>query len=66
MVYVKNVREEFMKSKMKFRLKNIIHTPEDKLIHVRLDARTCITISKLSSLEVWLVKYPEAKVIPSQ
>lgn len=47
----------------KFRSKPIISTPQDKLIHVKLDARTRITISKLSQLEAWKIKYPDAEII---
>lgn len=52
-----------MNYKYKFRLKKRIITPVENLIHVRLDAKTEITISRLSSLEVWLLKYPNAKVV---
>jgi hypothetical protein len=54
-----------MKNYNKFRLKNIIRTPEEKLIHVKLDAKTRITISKMSQLDVWLIKYPNAEVVSS-
>jgi hypothetical protein len=52
-----------MKNNIKFRSKNIVRTPEAKLIHVRLDARTRITISKISQLEAWKIKYPNAEII---
>lgn len=34
-----------------------------KLIKVQLDYRTVISISNIEKLKVWLVRYPEAKVI---
>jgi hypothetical protein len=32
-------------------------------IHVRLDARTVITLPSMSAFKMWKSKYPEAKVI---
>lgn len=54
-----------MKKINKFRLKNVIRTPEEKLIHVKLDAKTRITISRLSQLDVWKIRYPNAEIINS-
>jgi hypothetical protein len=54
-----------MKNFNKLRMKNIIRTPEEKLIHVKLDAKTRITISKMSQLDAWLIKYPNAEVVTS-
>ena len=34
-------------------------------IHVRLDARTIITLPSMSAFKMWKSKYPEAKVINS-
>lgn len=34
-----------------------------KLIKVQLDYRTVISISNIEKLKVWLIRYPEAKVI---
>ena len=34
-----------------------------KLIKVQLDHCTYATISRLSSLEVWQKKYPDAKIV---
>ncbi len=54
-----------MKKYNKFDLEKIKSTPADKLIHVRLDAKTRITISKMSQLEAWKVRYPNAVVVAS-
>jgi hypothetical protein len=37
--------------------------PERAKIKVRLDSRTVITIQDISALQVWLVRYPDAKVM---
>ena len=37
--------------------------PTTATIKVQLDARTRITIHEMSALAMWLVKYPDAKVI---
>ena len=50
---------------MRNTIKKIIKTSKDKLIKVRLDQKTFITITKMSSLEVWLKRYPNATVVPS-
>jgi len=36
---------------------------DENAIKVQLDGKTFMTISRLSSLEVWLKRYPEAKVL---
>ena len=54
-----------MKNFNKLRLKQVVRTPDEKLIHVKLDSKTRITISKLSQLDAWLIKYPNAVVVPS-
>jgi len=54
-----------MKKFNKLRFKPVIRTPDEKLIHVKLDAKTRITISKLSQLDAWLIKYPNAVVVTS-
>lgn len=48
---------------MKNKIKKIIRTSENKLIKVQLDYRTIITLTKLSSLDAWLIRYPNAKVM---
>ncbi|MBL0048211.1 MAG: hypothetical protein IPP32_08985 [Bacteroidetes bacterium] len=48
---------------MKGKIKKIIETSKEKLIKVRLDYRTLITITNIASLEVWKKRYPDAKVI---
>lgn len=48
---------------MKAKIKKIIETSKDKLIKVQLDYRTFVTITRMSSLETWLKRYPDAKVI---
>lgn len=52
-----------MRRNTKIDIDSIKSTPAEKLIHVRLDAKTRITISKLSQLEVWKVRYPNAEII---
>jgi hypothetical protein len=37
--------------------------PTTAKIKVQLDSRTCVTIHDISALALWLVRYPEAKVI---
>jgi len=37
--------------------------PTSAKIKVQLDSRTRITIHEMSALALWLVKYPDAKVI---
>jgi hypothetical protein len=37
--------------------------PTTAKIKVQLDARTCVMIKDMSALAVWLLRYPEAKVI---
>jgi len=37
--------------------------PTKATIHVRLDARTIITLPSMSAFKMWKSKYPEAKVI---
>ena len=39
--------------------------PTKATIHVRLDARTVITLPSMSAFKMWKSKYPEAKVINS-
>jgi len=46
-----------------FPMKNTTKQVAKKNIKVRLDNRTVITISRMSSLKVWLERFPEAKVI---
>jgi hypothetical protein len=48
---------------MKTKIKSILIASKRKLINVQLDYRTFITVSSLSALKMWLVRYPEAKVI---
>lgn len=50
---------------MKNQIKKIIKTSKHKLIKVRLDYKTVITLSRMSSLAVWLIRYPDAKLINS-
>ena len=50
---------------MKNKFKETVGSSEQKLIKVRLDYNTLITISRMSSLDVWLKRYPEAKVVTS-
>jgi hypothetical protein len=48
---------------MKTQIKEIITTSKQKLIKVRLDYKTLIYITNISSLKTWLQKYPEATII---
>jgi hypothetical protein len=48
---------------MKTKIKEIITTSAQKLIKVQLDYRTCIYIKNITSLQLWLPKYPNATVI---
>jgi hypothetical protein len=48
---------------MKKQLKKIVETSKDKLIKVRLDYRTFVTLANRSSLQIWLKKYPDAKIV---
>jgi len=50
---------------MKNKIKKIIRTSTQKLIKVRLDYRTFITLDHISSLKLWLERYPDAKVLSS-
>lgn len=50
---------------MKNKIKEIIKKSKRKLINVRLDHSTIMTLSRMSSLKTWLKRYPEAKVITS-
>ena len=50
---------------MKNKIKELISTSKRKLINVRMDYRTFITLSRKSSLKIWLKRYPGAKVIPA-
>lgn len=50
---------------MKNKIKEIIRTSKHKLINVRLDNKTFMTLWRMSSLEVWLKRYPDAKVVTS-
>jgi hypothetical protein len=50
---------------MKTQIKEIISTSKQKLIKVRLDYKTLIYLTNIESLKTWLVKYPDAIVIPS-
>ncbi len=48
---------------MKAKIQKILETSKDKLIKVRLDYRTFVTLTNIAALDVWLKKYPDAKVI---
>lgn len=48
---------------MKNGIKIIRKSSENKPIKVQLDYRTIITLSKLSLLDAWLIRYPNAKVM---
>ena len=48
---------------MKAKINKIIETSKDKLIKVQLDYRTFVTLTRMSSLENWLKRYPDAKVV---
>lgn len=50
---------------MKNKITKIIKTSELKLIKVRLDYKTIITLSRMSALKAWLIRYPDAKVVTS-
>lgn len=50
---------------MKTKIKEIITTSTQKLIKVRLDYKTLIYLSNIEALKTWLVKYPNAIVLPS-
>lgn len=43
--------------------KPLIPKTEDNPIRIQLDHKTFITITKMSSLEVWRKRYPNAKVV---
>lgn len=36
-----------------------------KAIRVQLDPRTIVTVKNMSAFEVWLSKFPGARIIPS-
>jgi len=48
---------------MKHKITKILETSKDKLIKVRLDYRTLVTIANKSALKFWLEKYPDAKIV---
>lgn len=48
---------------MKTKAKKISAPPAGKPIKVRLDYRTIIVLKHISALQVWLKKYPQAKVM---
>jgi len=48
---------------MKLSKKEIPHITPPKQIKVQLDEKTYIYIMNISSMDVWLYKYPEAKVV---
>ncbi len=50
---------------MKNQIREYVVAPHLKLIKVQLDYKTFITLTKMSLLEVWLRRYPEAKVVTS-
>ncbi len=50
---------------MKNKIKEFIPASGNEQIKVQLDYKTIITLYRMSSLEVWLRRYPEAKVIIS-
>ena len=56
------------KGKFRERIKKITDPiltqgPTTAKIRVRLDSRTIITIHEMAALAVWLLRYPDAKVI---
>ena len=50
---------------MKNKITKISKTSVKKPIKVRLDYRTIITLSRMSALKAWLIRYPDAQVLPS-
>ena len=50
---------------MKNKIKQFVPASGRDTIKVQLDYKTVITLSRKASLEVWLRRYPEAKVIAS-
>ncbi len=50
---------------MKNKIKEYTAASGLESIKVQLDYKTVITLSRKASLEIWLRRYPEAKVIAS-
>lgn len=48
---------------MKNEIKKVSKITTGKIIKVRLDSKTYITISDIASLEVWRKRYPNATVV---
>jgi len=48
---------------MKTKFKEIIKASTEKLIKVQLDSKTFIYLKNMASLQIWLVRYPDATVI---
>lgn len=57
--YFTNCFYRHIKSSVKMKKKN---APQQR-IKVQLDQRTTVMLNKLSSLKVWKVRYPFAKII---
>lgn len=48
---------------MKTKSKEVVNTPPPKQIKVQLDEKTYIYLLNITSLKVWLERYPDAKVV---
>jgi len=48
---------------MKIQTKKTVLTSPPKQIKVQLDEKTYIYVVNISSMDIWLYKYPQAKVV---
>jgi len=51
---------------MKHKTKEIVERPPHEVIKVQLDHRTFITVLHEASIKMWLLRFPNAKVIKSK